>query len=190
MFGDDERDDSFEEMLLSIAREVSQGLERAAQAYVDELADSIGVDPLHARAWFDNALGWLRERAQGTGDGSAGRAAHAGTEDAAAGRREPRERPDRAARAQQPARSGPRPVDLPTAEQGVALAALDSGRWAVQPGSHAFLTRGEGPQPSDALDLVGELRARDWIAPNGELTPSGRDALRRWLGAVTHHVSS
>jgi hypothetical protein len=28
--------------------------------------------------------------------------------------------------------------------------------------------------------LVGELRARDWIAATGELTLVGRDALTRW----------
>ncbi len=38
-----------------------------------------------------------------------------------------------------------------------------------------------GPGPSEPIGLVGELRARDWIAPSGELTLVGRDALKRWL---------
>ena len=35
--------------------------------------------------------------------------------------------------------------------------------------------------PPDATGLVGELRARDWIAANGEVTVVGRNALSRWL---------
>jgi len=34
--------------------------------------------------------------------------------------------------------AGPDPLDLPTGEQGMALAALDSGRWTVEAGSHAL----------------------------------------------------
>jgi hypothetical protein len=76
--------------------------------------------------------------------------------------------------------SGPHPLDLPTAAQGLALSALDSGRWSVEPGSHRLETHG-GPEPGDAMGLVGELRARDWIGANGEVTLVGRNALKRWL---------
>jgi len=72
-------------------------------------------------------------------------------------------------------------MDLPTGEQGLALAALDSGRWLVEPGSHSLVVAGEGPAPSHAQDLVGELRARDWIAADGGVTLVGRHALSRWL---------
>jgi hypothetical protein len=80
--------------------------------------------------------------------------------------------------------AGPHPLDLPTGEQGLALAALDSGRWTVEPGSNALATNGQGPGPSDAMGLVGELRARDWIAANGEVTLAGRNALTRWLDSA------
>jgi len=45
------------------------------------------------------------------------------------------------------------------------------------------VANGEGPAPSEALGLVGELRARDWINADGEVTLVGRNALSRWLEA-------
>jgi hypothetical protein len=78
----------------------------------------------------------------------------------------------------------PNPLDLPTTEQGQALAALDSGRWTVEPGTEALASSGEGVGPSDALGLVRELRVRDWITADGKLTLAGRRALSRWLEAV------
>jgi hypothetical protein len=87
-----------------------------------------------------------------------------------------------AAGAEDPLRgAAPHPLDLPTAEQGQALAALESGRWFVEPASNRLESRGDGPAPSDTLGLVLELRARDWIAADGELTLTGRHALTRWL---------
>ena len=77
--------------------------------------------------------------------------------------------------------AGPHPLDLPTPDQGLALAALDSGRWRLEPGTSALTVRGDGPGPNDALGLVRELRVRDWIAADGELTLAGRKALARWL---------
>ena len=77
--------------------------------------------------------------------------------------------------------AGPDPLDAPTPEQGRALAALDSGRWTVEPGTSALSSHGDGPGPSDALGLVRELRVRDWIDADGEVTLVGRHALRRWL---------
>jgi hypothetical protein len=75
----------------------------------------------------------------------------------------------------------PHPLDLPTEEQGVALAALDSGRWTVEPGTEALVAHGPGPAPDDALGLVRELRVRDWLDADGALTLTGRNALERWL---------
>jgi hypothetical protein len=80
--------------------------------------------------------------------------------------------------------AGPHPLDQPTDEQGLALAALDSGRWIIEPGADALAAKGEGPGPSDALGIVRELRAHDWIAADGKLTLTGRHALRRWLDAA------
>ena len=62
---------------------------------------------------------------------------------------------------------------MPTDEQGRALAALDSGRWTVEPGTSALSSHGDGPGPSDALGLVRELRVRDWIDADGEVTLVG-----------------
>lgn len=81
--------------------------------------------------------------------------------------------------------AAPNPLDLPSTEQGQALAALDSGRWTVEPGTEALACTGEGPGPSDALGLVRELRVRDWITIEGKLTLTGRRALSRWLQAVS-----
>jgi hypothetical protein len=167
MSGDDASRESFEERVRSIAREVSRSIDRVAQVDVDGIAEAVGVDPLRATEWVDNAVGWMRARAEGLGDevaswgaGLGGMAEHD---------------PVRAA--------GPSPLDLPTEQQGTALAALDSGRWTVERGSHELVAHGEGPVPSDALGLVGELRARDWIGADGEVTLVGRRALSRWIDA-------
>ena len=167
MGADDASHESFEETVRSIARGVSRSIERVAKIDLDEVAGAIGVDPVRARELVDSAAGWLRARAEGLGDdGLSWGAAAAGDEDALRS-------------------AGPDPLDLPTAEQGMALAALDSGRWTVVPGSHALVAHGAGPGPSDARGLVDELRARDWIAADGEVTLAGRHALSRWLDAAT-----
>ena len=79
-----------------------------------------------------------------------------------------------------PRLGGPHPLDVPTEEQGLALSALESGRWQVEPGTNELISDGEGPSPSERIGLVSELRARDWIAADGKVTLLGRDALRRW----------
>jgi hypothetical protein len=167
-----EDQDSFEEMFRSVARELGQSVERAMeQVDVDEIAGSIGVDPSRAKEWMEGAGSWLRSRADDVA--------------AEAGRRSPASPPP--APSHRPVdddalfRAVPHPLDLPTEEQGRALAALDSGRWTVEPGTEALAARGEGPAPSDALGLVRELRVRDWIAADGEVTLAGRRALSRWL---------
>jgi len=153
-------------MLRSFAREVSRSAERITQIDVDEIAGAIGVDPTRAREWVDSAGQWLRMQAEGIGEqfpGGGGRSAPTPAED-------------------DPLRhAAPHPLDLPTDDQGLALAALDSGRWTIEPGSNALASHGEGPGPSDALGLVRELHARDWITAEGEVTLVGRHALSRWL---------
>ena len=169
MWEDDAGHDSFEEMLRSIAREVSESVERMSQVDVDEIARAIGVDPARARQWADSAGRWLSGQAESLGD-----------DVTLWGPR--RERP--VADDEDPLQgAGPHPLDLPTGKQGLALAALDSGRWTVEPGSNVLVAHGLGPEPSEALGLVGELRARDWIAADGEVTLVGRHALSRWLDA-------
>jgi hypothetical protein len=79
---------------------------------------------------------------------------------------------------------GPHPLDLPTPEQGAALAAIESGRWKLAPETATLGVEGEGPEPHDALGLGLELRIRDWITADGELTQAGRKALARWLDAA------
>ncbi len=157
--------DSFEEMVRSIAREISRSVENMARVDLDEIAGAMGVDPDRARQWVDNAGHWLRAQAHSLGDEVVFRGAEA---------------QDPIADAEPLAGAGPSPLDLPTPGQGRALAALDSGRWTVEPGTHALVAH-EGPAPSDALGLVGELRARDWIGADGEVTTVGRHALSRWL---------
>jgi hypothetical protein len=70
---------------------------------------------------------------------------------------------------------------------GLALAALDSGRWSIEPGSDTLSTHGHGPGPIDAIGLYGELRAHDWITADGTVTVVGRYALERWLAAADRH---
>lgn len=167
--GDDERE-SFEERIRSVARELSRSVERVTQLDIDELAEAVGVDPARAREWIDTAGQWLSDQAE-----------HLGGDVTSWDLR----RRDAATEEGRPSGGGPDPLDQPTRDQGLALAALDSGRWTVEPGSHVIGMRGEGPAPSDAMGLVGELRARDWVAADGRVTLAGRHALSRWLEAST-----
>ena len=147
---------NFEDVARVLADEVSRAMERLSRIDVDEIARAAGAEAERARRWMDELGRWLRE--QGDALENVG---------------------------QDPLRNaGPHPLDLPTADQGLALAALDSGRWRVEPGTSALAVHGEGPGPSDALGLVRELRARDWVTAEGEITLAGRTALRRWLDAA------
>jgi hypothetical protein len=179
MFDDEEHEESFEETLRSIARELGHTVEHmVSQVDLDEIAASFGVDAERAQEWLDSAGSWLRAQAETFGDELASRAAGAKGSTPEPGHSAPTDDPLRSA--------APHPLDLPTEEQGLALAALESGRWTVEPGTDALSSRGEGPGPSEALGLAGELRARDWIAADGLLTLAGRHALSRWLDAAGH----
>jgi hypothetical protein len=83
-----------------------------------------------------------------------------------------------AATSPEDAPAGPHPLAMPTAEQGIALAALESGRWRIDSGTFAV---NDGPGPSDPLALLRELRVSDWVTADGDLTQTGRKALARWL---------
>jgi hypothetical protein len=152
---DDEPRDNYEDFLRAMAQNVGDSLRRlAAQDFdFDEVLRATGLDPAEAKRW---ATEWVQ--------------AHRG---APAGPPPPADDPLRGA--------GPHPLDDPTEEQGVALAALESGRWTVEPGTSMLVAHGEGPAPKDALGLVRELRVRDWIDADGRLTLAGRRALSRYL---------
>jgi hypothetical protein len=171
MADDEPNGESFDETLRSIASELARFVERSVENVdIDQFADTTGVDPMAARDWLESAGNWLRTNTENLGDELARRIA----------------RPGRG-----PVRSdllegaGPHPLDVPSEEQGLALAALDSRRWTVEPGTGALTARGEGPAPSAALGIVRELRVRDWIMLDGELTVAGRYALTRWLDSAT-----
>ncbi|SRR5581483_4110773 len=172
--------DSFEDKIRAFAREIGQSLERAAeQVDLDELAERFGVSAASVRQFAEFAGEWLGERLS--------ESISTFNEEVFSDQDVPHAPPGTAAPASEredpvaPRRPGPHPLDLPTAEQGLALSALDSGRWRVEPGTNDLISDGEGPDPVDSGRLVGELRARDWIAAGGEVTLVGRDALRRWL---------
>lgn len=162
--------DSFEDSVRSILREVGKSAERAAQGNVEAIAQAVGVEPARARQWLDGAAHWLgtHTTAETSPDEGKVRPPSSGAE--------PTADPLGGAR--------PHPLDTPSAEQGLALAALDSGRWSVEPGSNSLSTHGQGPGPIDAIGLFGELRAHDWITADGAVTVAGRHALTRWLAAA------
>jgi len=157
---------------------------------LEGLAGAFGVDPSGARQWVDGAASWLREQAEHL-DVDLGHSGAAASEPFAAepfDDNEPFEEepsttvtPVDPLSGAGPSGAGPHPLDLPSEDQGLALAALDSGRWAVESGSDRLVTTTGGRNPSDTLGLVGELRARDWITADGAVTLVGRDALRRWI---------
>jgi hypothetical protein len=183
--GFDEDNENFEDTVRSIAHEIRESVQRmAAEVDVDDLAGYVGVDPDRARDWMETAAGWLGAQLEHLGDEFASRTAGSAPE-SKFGSRAPGSASESASRtggAEDPLRgAAPHPLDIPTAEQGQALAALESGRWFVEPASNRLESRGDGPSPSDTLGLVRELRARDWIAADGEVTLAGRHALTRWL---------
>ena len=170
--------ESFEDRLRALADQISESVRRVSEVDLEEFADRYGIDVERARAFADAAGQWLGDRASGDeplfdqdrhGDpASAVSAVFEALRAPGAGSGQPANNP------------GPHPLDLPTGRQGLALSALDSGRWTVRPGSSRLVGTGEGSSPSDAADLVSELRARDWITADGALTLVGRHALGRW----------
>jgi hypothetical protein len=141
---------SFEDIARALVDEVHQAVERLSMIDLDDIARAGNEEAERARRWFEDLA---RSVAQ-TGD------AAGSPEDA------PVHHP------------GPHPLAMPTAEQGVALAALESGRWRVESGTFSVH---DGPGPSEPLGLLRELRVSDWVTADGELTLTGRKALARWL---------
>lgn len=184
----------FEDALRAIARELQDTVERVSEADVEGLARSAGLDPDQARRWTDDAGRWLRDQADQLGGSDplshlgdlfrgGGPAPRATADEQAPAGRPPAGRDATGDRDDaDPLRGAqPHPLDVPTDDQGAALAALLSGRWTVEPGTSALAAAGDGPAPSDALGLVRELRVRDWLDGDGRVTVVGRHALERWL---------
>ena len=148
---DDEPDGrSFEDVARALADEVNRAVERLSAIDLDEIARAANEEAERARRWFEDlARSVAQPGAAATG---------------------PEAAPEH--------HDGPHPLAMPTAEQGVALAALESGRWRIESGTIAVH---DGPGPSDPLGLLRELRVSDWVSAEGELTLSGRKALARWL---------
>jgi hypothetical protein len=149
---DEERHDSFEDALRAMAQSVGDSLRRLT-------GDDFDLDEAVRAAGLDpdEAKRWVGEWFAGH------------RRDAPTGPSDPLRD------------AAPHPLDVPTDEQGVALAALDSGRWTVEPGTSHLVAHCDGPAPHDALGLVRELRVRDWLDADGRLTLAGRRALARWL---------
>lgn len=176
----------FEDRLRAIAKELSGAVERN----IDEVAETLGVDGERARHFAEAAGQWINDHVEG-GEELFGRQP---AEPAPPGQHG---KPGRPARpplvedelASRPSRPGPHPLDLPSAPQGLALSALDSGRWTVRPGSNMLASTGDGPAPVDSAELVSELRGRDWIKADGELTLVGRRALGRWCDTAEVSVA-
>jgi hypothetical protein len=181
--------DSFEDRLRAMADQISQSVQRMSEVDLEEIAERYGVDADRARTLADAASQWLSERMSG-GDPLFGQHRHGDNESAtreATADLDPHG-PQDTGYEQPSAKHGPHPLDLPIERQGLALSALDSGRWTVRPGSNQLAGTGEGPPPSDAADLVSELRARDWITADGTLTLVGHHALARWCRAAEETV--
>jgi hypothetical protein len=158
---DDEHRDSFEETLRAMAQGLSESIQRVTRGDFDDLVRATGLDPEDARRWAQDAGEWMNEQAARFQGGTTAPV------------------PARPARAEDTLR--PHPLDTPTDEQGLALAALESGRWTIEPGTSMLVSHGDGPGPNNALGLVRELRVRDWIDADGAVTVAGRRALERWL---------
>jgi hypothetical protein len=176
--------ESFEDRLRAIADEVSRSMQRMSELDMEQLSQRYGVDADRARAFADAAGRWLNDRFS-AGDPLFGDVQH-GDKDSAErplGADLDLDGPQQAGKARPGSGPGPHPLDLATDEQGVALSALDSGRWTVRSGSNQLAGTGTGPGPSPS-DVVGELRGRDWITADGTLTLVGRHALGRWCRTV------
>lgn len=176
--------ESFEDRLRAIAEEISRSVQRVSELDLDELSQRYGVDADRARAFADAAGRWLNDRFA-AGDPLFGPTPR--PDDASAVRPLDADldldAPAEASQEQPGSAQGPHPLDLPSDQQGVALSALDSGRWTVRPGSGQLVGTDVGARPATS-DVVGELRARDWITADGTLTLVGRHALGRWCRTV------
>ena len=141
---------NFEDVARALADELSRAVERLSAIDVDEIARAANEEAERARRWIGDLARSLAQ-AGGAARSSEDPLVH---------------------------HAGPHPRAMPTTEQGVALAALESGRWRIESGMFSVH---DGPGPSEPLGLLRELRVSDWVTADGELTLTGRKALTRWL---------
>ncbi|HWD66220.1 MAG TPA: hypothetical protein VG405_13720 [Solirubrobacteraceae bacterium] len=161
---EDPRDDGLEAGLRWISEQIGRSVERLGELEIDEVARLVEADAERAKAFLEAAGQRFASQAETLASVAAMWLESRGVATPA-----------------QRAGRGPHPLDVPTSTQGLALSALDSGRWTIRPGSHEIVIAGEGPAPDDPVGLVGELRARDWVDAEGEVTLVGRNALERWI---------
>ena len=162
--------ESFEERLRALAREVGESVERVTgNVDRDEVADRIAMGGDRLRELAEFAGRWFKDVVGDPDARGSLRSEHAVANPGDGQLR----------------LTGPDPRDLPTEDQGLALSALDSGRWKVQPGTDELISDGEETHPAGRVGLVSELRGRDWITADGEVTFLGRAALRRWQESTT-----
>ena len=120
---DDEPDGrSFEDVARALADEVNRAVERLSAIDLDGIAQAANEEAERARHWIEDLARSLTQ-----------------APDVA---RSPEVEPVHP--------PGPHPLAMPTPEQGVALAALQSGRWRIESGTFAV---NDGPGPSDPLGL-------------------------------------
>ena len=141
---------SFEDVARALADEVNRAVERLSAIDLDEIARAANEEAERARRWVEDLARSLAQSGDAAPSPEDARVHHA----------------------------SPHPLAMPTTEQGVALAALESGRWRIESGT---FTVHDGPGPSDPLGLLRELRVSDWVTADGKLTLTGRKALARWL---------
>lgn len=192
---------SLEETLRAIAEEVTKGAERFASGNLSDLenlAKASGIDAEPIKQFAEEAGEWLRDQI------SAATESGSDVEPMpAADPTDPRDAATPPAAAAPPANVPtpatptaddvvaaprahglPHPLDRPTEQQARALAALQSGRWTVEPGTVVLVTSlNRGPGPEDAHALGMELHVRDWVDVDGDLTFTGELALARWAEA-------
>ena len=127
MSADEPDREDFEETLRSMAGELGRYIERSIDnARLDDVADSMGVDPSVARDWIESASSWLRSQTESLGEDLVQRLGQPGRT---------------VARVDPLGGAAPHPLDLPSDEQGLALSALDSGRWTVESGRRPTVAR-------------------------------------------------
>ena len=141
---------SFEDVARALAEEVNRAVERLSAIDLDDITRAANEEAERARRWIEDLARSLAQSGAPAPSPADAPVHH----------------------------PGPHPLAVPTTEQGVALAALESGRWKIESGT---FTVHDGPGPSDPLGLLRALRVSDWVTADGELTLSGRKALARWL---------